>query len=45
MVRGCKIKVGEVVEVGKRAKFEKAITSTFGVIKKIWSKNEVLRQK
>ncbi len=45
MVRECNIRVRGVIEVGKRAKFEKAITSTFGVMKKIWSKNEVLRQK
>ncbi len=45
MVRECNIRVGEVIEVGKSAKFEKAITSTFGVMKKILSKNEVLRQK
>jgi hypothetical protein len=45
MVRGCNIRVGGVIELGKCAKFEKAITSTFGVMKKIWSKNEVLRQK
>jgi hypothetical protein len=43
MVRVCNIRVGEAIEVGKFVKFEKAITSTFGVMKKIWSKNEVLR--
>jgi hypothetical protein len=45
MVRGCNIRVRRIIEVGKFAKFEKAITSTFGVMKKILSKNEVLRQK
>jgi hypothetical protein len=45
MVRECNIRVGGVIEMGKLAKFEKAITCTFGVMKKIWSKNEVLRQK
>ncbi len=45
MVMECNIRVGKVIEVGKLAKFEKAIASTFGVIKKILSKNEVLRQK
>jgi hypothetical protein len=45
MVRGCNIKVAGVIEVGKLAKFEKAITSALGVMKKILSKNEVLRQK
>jgi hypothetical protein len=44
MVRGCNIRAGGVIEVGKYAKFEKPITSTFGVMKKILSKNEVLRQ-
>ncbi len=45
MVRGCNIRVRGVIEMGKQAKFEKAITSTFGVMKIIWSKNKVLRQK
>jgi hypothetical protein len=45
MVRQCNIRVGGVIEVYKCAKFEKAITSTFGVMKKILSKNEVFRQK
>jgi hypothetical protein len=45
MVRECNIRVGGVIEVGKYAKFAKAITSALGVMKKIWSKNEVLRQK
>ncbi len=45
MVRECNIRVADVIEVGTIAQFEKAITSTFGVMKKIWSKNEVLRQK
>ncbi len=45
MVRECNIRAGGVIELGKHAKFEKAITYAFGVIKKILSKNEVLRQK
>jgi hypothetical protein len=45
MVRGCNIRVRGVIEVGKLAKFEKVIASTFGVVKNILSKNEVLRQK
>ncbi len=35
MVRECNIRVAEVIEVGTIAQFEKAITSTFGVMKKI----------
>jgi hypothetical protein len=34
MVRGWKIKVREVIKVGKHAKFEGAVTSIFGVRKK-----------
>jgi hypothetical protein len=35
MVRGCKIKVREVIKEGKLAKFKRAVTSTFAVRKKI----------
>jgi hypothetical protein len=44
MVRECDSKVGVGKKASKLAKFERAVSSTFGVRKKILSKNEVLRQ-
>jgi hypothetical protein len=34
MVRGWKIKVREIINLGKRTKFERTVTSIFGVRKK-----------